>query len=151
MREITISTTERRPVDIVWVDPWEGVYRGQPFYVLGGQPELGYLDLLIGGKRVRLRWQVVEERYLARVQLPKRQGAQSLELRSPMPGLVKEVRTAIGELVEPQQGVMVLEAMKMENILFAPVRGRVEAILVSPGQAVEKGALLMRFAADAAD
>lgn len=151
MQEVTILTTARQPVEIVWVDAWEGAYRGQAFYVLGGQPEGGYLDVLIGGKRVRLRWHVAEERYLARIQLPKRHSAQSLELRSPMPGLVKEVRALVGDPVDPQQGVLVLEAMKMENVLFAPVRGRVEAVLVSPGQAVEKGALLMRFVADAAD
>ena len=41
--------------------------------------------------------------------------------------------------------MIAMEAMKMENELRAPAAGRVKAILVAPGTAVEKGALLVEF------
>jgi len=41
---------------------------------------------------------------------------------------------------------MVLEAMKMENNLKSPAAGKIAQVLVAPGQAVEKGAPLIRFA-----
>lgn len=67
-------------------------------------------------------------------------------LRAPMPGLVVRVLVERGQAVEPGQGLLVLEAMKMENELRATAPGRVVAVLVSPGQAVEKGQVLMEFA-----
>jgi pyruvate carboxylase subunit B len=66
-------------------------------------------------------------------------------LKAPMPGLVVRVLAAPGQVVEPGQGLVVLEAMKMENELRATARGVVGAIPVVPGQAVEKGQLLMEF------
>ena len=62
---------------------------------------------------------------------------------APMPGLVVRVRVAVGEKVEAGQGVVVMEAMKMENELRATAGGVVRRIEVAAGTAVEKGALLV--------
>jgi biotin carboxyl carrier protein len=64
---------------------------------------------------------------------------------APMPGLVVRVTAAEGDEVEPGQGLVVMEAMKMENELRAPGKGRVKRVLVSPGTAVEKGAVLVEM------
>lgn len=66
-------------------------------------------------------------------------------LKAPMPGLVVRLEVAPGQTVAPGGGVLVLEAMKMENELRWPAGGRVKAVLVQPGQAVEKGQLLVEF------
>lgn len=62
---------------------------------------------------------------------------------APMPGLVVRVRVAIGDRVEAGQGVVVMEAMKMENELRATAAGVVKSIEVEAGTAVEKGTLLV--------
>ena len=62
---------------------------------------------------------------------------------APMPGLVVRVRVAVGDRVEAGQGVVVMEAMKMENELRATAAGVVKSIEVEPGTAVEKGTLLV--------
>ncbi len=67
------------------------------------------------------------------------------EIRAPMPGLVLDVLVAEGDTVEADEGLLVLEAMKMENELSAPGPGTVEAIHVSEGDAVEKDALLIEL------
>jgi biotin carboxyl carrier protein len=67
-------------------------------------------------------------------------------LRAPMPGLVVRVLADAGQIVEPGQGLLVLEAMKMENELRAMAPGRVVAVLVTPGETVEKGQVLMELA-----
>lgn len=64
-------------------------------------------------------------------------------LKAPMPGLVVRIQVAVGDTVEAGQGLVVLEAMKMENELKAPAAGTVTAISAVPGQAVEKGAVLL--------
>ncbi|MGH7531878.1 MAG: acetyl-CoA carboxylase biotin carboxyl carrier protein subunit [Gemmatimonadales bacterium] len=66
-------------------------------------------------------------------------------LKAPMPGLVVRIPVAVGDQVAAGTGVVVLEAMKMENELRAQVGGRVSAIHVTPGQAVEKGQVLVEF------
>lgn len=68
-------------------------------------------------------------------------------LVAPMPGLIVRVTVAPGDRVDGGQGVVVMEAMKMENELRAPGSGAalVKAVHVQAGQAVEKGALLVEF------
>jgi biotin carboxyl carrier protein len=59
-----------------------------------------------------------------------------------MPGKVVRVLARDGDKVEAGQGVVVVEAMKMENELAAPRAGRVRKLVVEPGQSVEAGAVL---------
>jgi biotin carboxyl carrier protein len=68
-------------------------------------------------------------------------------LVAPMPGRVVRIAVAIGDTVTAGQGLAVIEAMKMENELRASAAGVVTAIRVSPGQAVEKGAVLVDLGA----
>jgi biotin carboxyl carrier protein len=62
-----------------------------------------------------------------------------------MPGLIVRVSVAEGEDVRPGQGLVVMEAMKMENELRATAAGRVKRVVVAPGSAVEKGAMLLEM------
>ncbi|NOY22753.1 MAG: biotin/lipoyl-binding protein [Acidobacteria bacterium] len=62
-----------------------------------------------------------------------------------MPGNVKKILADEGMEVEAGQGVVVLEAMKMENELEAPLAGTVRKIHVSEGQSVEAGTLLFEI------
>src|SRR2546422_4321868 len=59
--------------------------------------------------------------------------------RAPMPGLVVRVEVADGQRVDAGAGLVVVEAMKMENELRAPRAGMVQTVHVAVGQAVEKG------------
>ena len=66
-------------------------------------------------------------------------------LKAPMPGLIVRVSVQVGDQVQAGQGIVVMEAMKMENELRATAAGKVKSILASPGTAVEKGALLVEL------
>ena len=68
------------------------------------------------------------------------------ELHAPMPGLVLQIMAHVGEEVEAGHPVIVVEAMKMQNALVAPLKGRVISIPVTPGTAVETGQLLLAIA-----
>lgn len=67
-------------------------------------------------------------------------------LIAPMPGLIVRVDAREGEQVQAGQGLVVMEAMKMENELRAPSAGTVKVVHVTPGMAVERGALLVELA-----
>jgi biotin carboxyl carrier protein len=60
-----------------------------------------------------------------------------------MPGKVIAVLVAEGDVVEKGQGLVIVEAMKMENEVRSPIAGTVREIKVSAGETVEGGALLM--------
>jgi pyruvate carboxylase subunit B len=66
-------------------------------------------------------------------------------LKAPMPGLVVRVPIKPGDAVAAGTGLVVLEAMKMENELKAPAAAVVKAVRVTPGEAVEKGQVLLEF------
>lgn len=59
------------------------------------------------------------------------------ELKSPMPSRVVKILKEVGDDVEVDEGVIVLEAMKMESELKSPIQGKVTDILVNEGDAVE--------------
>jgi len=61
---------------------------------------------------------------------------------APMPGKIVRVLVAAGDKVEAGQGLLVVEAMKMQNEIRAPKSGTVERVLVSEGQAVNSGHVL---------
>jgi biotin carboxyl carrier protein len=66
-------------------------------------------------------------------------------LAAPMPGMIVRVNVQVGDRVYPGQGLVVMEAMKMENELRAQAEATVRAVLAQPGSAVEKGALLIEL------
>ncbi|HXZ06124.1 MAG TPA: biotin/lipoyl-containing protein, partial [Ktedonobacteraceae bacterium] len=69
-------------------------------------------------------------------------------VRAPMPGLVLGLPLDAGANVERGQTVVILEAMKMENDLAAPITGKVKEIRVSKGQTVNQGDVLVVLSAE---
>ena len=66
-------------------------------------------------------------------------------LRAAVPGKILSVGVAVGESVKRGQGVLVLEAMKMENTILIGVEGVVKTVHVAPGALVAKGDLLVEL------
>lgn len=67
------------------------------------------------------------------------------DIKAPMPGLVLEVAIEVGTVVSKGDKVLILEAMKMENVIKATGDGIVKAIHITKGKAVEKGQLLIEM------
>ena len=67
------------------------------------------------------------------------------DIKAPMPGLVIEVAVEVGQTVSKGDKVLILEAMKMENVIKAAGNGIVKAIHTTKGQPVEKGQLLIEM------
>lgn len=66
-------------------------------------------------------------------------------LLAPMPGLVVRVAVSVGDTVSAGQGLVMIEAMKMENELRATAPGVVTAVRAKAGEAVNKGAVLVEL------
>jgi biotin carboxyl carrier protein len=66
-------------------------------------------------------------------------------LKLTMPGKVLSIKVREGEIVENGQGLIIVEAMKMENLLLASSKAKVEKILVKEGDRLESGTILITF------
>ena len=117
-------------------------------------------SILIGGESFEVRVEpmqgslrvyVAGQEYSAtfhdsRAWLRKRGGALEFEGRqqvaAPMPGKIVRVLVKAGETIEAGQGLVVVEAMKMQNEVRSPKSGLIERILVSEGQSVNAGEVL---------
>jgi len=71
------------------------------------------------------------------------QGPVRAEVRAPMPALVVKVEVSEGDSVSEGQGLVILEAMKMENEIKAHAAGKVKEIRATAGKAVDKDELLI--------
>jgi biotin carboxyl carrier protein len=67
------------------------------------------------------------------------------DLKAPMPGLVLDILVAEGTVVEKDTPLLILEAMKMENVIKSPAAGTVKKVNAIKGNAVEKNAVLLEF------
>lgn len=87
----------------------------------------------------------VEDEQLARLrgQVKSRRRTGSEQVKAPMPGRIVCVSVAVGDSVESGQGVVVIEAMKMENELHAHAGGTVKDIRVGEGDTVDKNDVLV--------
>jgi biotin carboxyl carrier protein len=67
------------------------------------------------------------------------------DLKAPMPGLVLEISVKGGQQVGKGDALLVLEAMKMENVIKSPTDGVIKSISVNKGETVEKNQLILNF------
>jgi biotin carboxyl carrier protein len=72
-------------------------------------------------------------------------GAIETTIRAPMPGLVLDIKVAPGDKVLKNQPLVIIEAMKMENLIKAQGDAVVKAVHVSPKQSVEKNDKLLEL------
>lgn len=65
------------------------------------------------------------------------------ELQAPLAGTILSVLVASGATVEVDDELLVIEALKMENMVYAPCAGAIKNVMVSAGDKVEAGDLLL--------
>jgi len=103
--------------------------------------ERGALLVFVGGQVFRLEPQEEKKRLRRRVEEEVAVGRQAIV--APMPGKVVKVLVGLGDQVQAGDGVIVIEAMKMENELKAAGPGTVREVKVAPGQGVNGGDVLI--------
>ncbi len=107
----------------------------------------GRWDLLVDGVPVRAEALDSRTRHLREMTSAMAGASGPKPVVAPMPGLVMKIDVEEGDVVEEGDGVVIVEAMKMENELVAEGAGRAVRIAVSEGDAVEKGQVLVEFEA----
>ena len=118
---------------------------GASYVVMG---EAGLQDMLcVSVNGVRKNVTVQDERTVALEKHSRSSGDRlpGMEIRAPMPGLVVKVLAEPGMKVERGEGLIILEAMKMENELRTAENAKVNVVLVKEGDTVAKNQLLIEL------
>jgi acetyl/propionyl-CoA carboxylase alpha subunit len=103
------------------------------------------VSVLVNGKKYDCVLEDERTQRLKRLGGLKVETKKEKELKSPMPGLVTAIEVKEGDWVVTGQGVIIVEAMKMENELKVKSDGKVKSIKVKEHQAVEKDEVLLVF------
>jgi acetyl/propionyl-CoA carboxylase alpha subunit len=101
--------------------------------------------LKINGQRLELNGKDRFDLLLERLGMSDAAVIKVNELKAPMPGLIVDIRVQPGQAVLKGDALLVLEAMKMENILKAPADGTVTSLKVTLRDNVQKGQVLVQF------
>lgn len=118
--------------------------RSHRVLVLKEDKENGTVRLRIGAHTYTVQLQDDRSRLMQTLGLDKA-ATKVKEIKAPMPGMVLNILVKPGDVVKKNDPILVLEAMKMENMIKAPGDATVSAIHAEKGKAVEKGQLLVSF------
>jgi biotin carboxyl carrier protein len=103
----------------------------------------GRVTIRVRGRVVRLEMLEERRKKMKDAQLSHFAQTGTVQINSPMPGKVLRILVAEGDEVDEGQGLVIIEAMKMENELQAPKAGVIKKIAAEEGAAVDGGALLL--------
>ena len=132
----TVTVDARQRIEGIW-----SILLNDASYVADVTEQDGIYVVDVDGERYPIRVEE-ESRYIIRTR-GARGGERGQVLKAPMPGKVTLIEVAVGQSVTPGDGLIVLEAMKMENEFKAQVAGTVKEIRVAAGQAVNPGDVLV--------
>lgn len=99
----------------------------------------------VNGKRIEVKGQDRFDLLLSKLGMSGLASKKINQLKSPMPGLILEILVTPGQQIKAGEPMVILEAMKMENIIKAPVDVVIKNIKATKGKAVEKNELLIEF------
>ncbi|HRG57355.1 MAG TPA: acetyl-CoA carboxylase biotin carboxyl carrier protein subunit [Bacteroidia bacterium] len=103
------------------------------------------VDLKLNGKRNSVKLSDQFDALLKSLGMDSMASKKVLELKAPMPGLVLNIAVGEGDTIAKGDALIVLEAMKMENIIKSPTDGIIKKIHAVKGNAVEKNQILISF------
>lgn len=125
------------------------IEKGQQFEAMVDERGGAKLDVLVRGRLFHLEAVDERSRLLSEVGGGGATGPETIEAE--MPGKIVKVEVSVGDAVEEGQGIVIVEAMKMENEIPSPMDGVITDIAVSEGDTVENGSPLFTVEPPPAD
>lgn len=139
----------RKHMDIVRIDPssYSLIYNNKSYEinVLKTDRESKSISLKINGTTSEVHLSTKLDLLLEKMGIDTTASQKLSILKAPMPGLVIEWFVSEGDSVQAGDKLLVLEAMKMENVIKSPGEGIVKKIIINKGTAIEKNQVLIEF------
>ncbi|MES2386919.1 MAG: biotin/lipoyl-containing protein [Bacteroidota bacterium] len=121
------------------------IHGGRSFLLELVKREGNVFDITVNGKHVSAAAKSKLDQMLDTLGIAAGAGSKLNDLKAPMPGLILEIPVSVGTTVKKGDPLLVLEAMKMENVIKASGDGVVKEVKVKKGEKVEKGQIMLRF------
>ena len=119
--------------------------KGYAIEIVSADYKTKTFELLVNGNKYKVQAQDKMDELLQKLGLDLQKSDGIKEIKAPMPGLVLAIRVEVDQEVKKGDPLLVLEAMKMENIIKSPQDGKIKAIHVSKSNPVEKNQVLISF------
>lgn len=113
--------------------------------LLDYQPESKQFIFRIANQKVRVQLREPMDDLLDRMGMNQGHKTKNNDIKAPMPGMVLKILVHAGQEIKKGEPLLILEAMKMENVIKSPTDGVVEIIKVEEKEKVEKNALLLQL------
>jgi acetyl/propionyl-CoA carboxylase alpha subunit len=134
--------------DFLEISPNEYIvtFEGKKYTILLIGQMNHHIELLINGQHFEYRIEDLGDTLIKKLGLKDQRSSSETALKSPMPGLIKDIFIKKGDELKKDDPILILEAMKMENTLRCPKDGLiVKDVKISIGQSVEKNICLVQF------
>ena len=126
-------------------DKIDVIFQGKVYRVRLGSFHGNKGSVLINEKEIELFLKSPKQQILEKIGITQESDNKMDDLVAPMPGKILKVLKKSGEQISKSEGILVLEAMKMENVLKASADAVIADVKVSEGDAVEKNQILITF------
>ena len=144
-KEEVIANGSSYQIDRIKNGLYEVSVEGETHRVLIVKREGNTTRVMINGRLCDVQTETEGEKLIKQLGLDKVRKKKLKDLKAPMPGLVLKVMVEEGQQVAKGDALLVLEAMKMENLIKAADDATIGGVSINEGQAVEKGQLLIKF------
>lgn len=121
------------------------LYKNQSFRIEIREEQNKQYTVKINGKIANIEVKDKLDLLLEKLGLDTGDAGKLQSIKAPMPGLIVEIKVKPGDEVQKGDQLLILEAMKMENIIKSPGEGVVKAVNVKQGDGVEKNQVLIQF------
>ncbi|MBX2960669.1 MAG: biotin/lipoyl-binding protein [Flavobacteriales bacterium] len=113
--------------------------------LLKANPEEKNFFIKVNGRKFKFAVKDKYDELLKSLGMDNMASTKVTNLKAPMPGLVINIAVEVGQTVQKGDALLILEAMKMENVIKSPTDGVIKSITVKKGDAVEKNQVLLNF------
>ena len=120
-------------------------YKSYNLEVVSKNSQSGEVAVKVNNRLVKVIVKTALDELLSKMGLNNNHAAQTKDIGAPMPGLILDVVVNEGDEVTKGDKLLVLEAMKMENIIKSPSSGKIKSVVVKKGDSVDSGQKLIHF------
>ena len=120
-------------------------YKSYNLEVVSKNNKTGEIKVKVNNRVVKVEVKTPLDELLNKMGFSTNNVGQTKDIAAPMPGLILDVVVNEGDEVEKGDKLLVLEAMKMENIIKSPGSGKIKSIVINKGDSVDSGQKLIHF------
>ena len=120
-------------------------YKSYNLEVVSQDKKSGEITVKVNNRPVKVVVKTALDELLKKMGINNNNVSQAKFIGAPMPGLILDVIVSEGDEVQKGDKLLVLEAMKMENLIKSPGSGKIKSIVVNKGDSVDSGQKLIHF------